>query len=204
MARIILLTGFEPFGGERSNPSWEVASRLDGHTYKGWKIAALRLPVNCRRAARAFVAAIERDRPGAVLGLGQAGGRPALSLEKVAINLADERPRREVDGGLNGKPIVPGGPDAYFSRLPAPAILRAITKNGIPAGLSLTAGVYVCNTVMYAGLHALRRRRTAPAGFIHLPYAATQAVRNRGMASMSLEMMTCGIDIALTVISRRL
>jgi pyroglutamyl-peptidase len=98
---------------------------------------------------------------------------------------------------------VGGGPDAYLSRLPLAAILRALRRRDIPAGLSLTAGVYVCNSVMYAGLHTLRRRKT-PAGFIHLPYEAAQAARHRAVASMSLELMTAGIEIALKVISRQL
>jgi pyroglutamyl-peptidase len=203
MARIILVTGFEPFGGERTNPSWEVAKRLDGASFGSATVKALRLPVHCKRAAQAIDGAVEQTRPVAVLGLGQAGGRPALSLEKVAINVADERASREIDGGLNGKPIVPGGPDAYFSRLPLAAIVRALKRRNIPVGLSLSAGVYVCNTVMYAGLHALRRRREVPAGFIHLPYEAAQAARHRAVASMSLNLMTTGIATALAVIERQ-
>lgn len=204
MAQIILVTGFAPFGGERSNPSWEVAQRLDGMEISGATVKAIRLPVNCTRAARIVAEAIEELRPAAVLGLGQAGGRPALSIEKVAINVADGRVSREIDGGVNGKPVMGGGPDAYFTRLPVAPILNALKRRGIPAGLSLTAGVYVCNSVMYAALHALRRRSKVPSGFIHLPYAADQAVRHRAAASMSTEMMTDGISLALEVIARRL
>jgi pyroglutamyl-peptidase len=204
MARIILVTGFEPFGGERTNPSWEVAKHLDGARFGSAIVKALRLPVDCKRAARAIEGAVERTRPAAVLGLGQAGGRPVLSLEKVAINVADERAGREIEGGLSGKPIVPDGPDAYFSRLPLAAVVRALKRRNIPVGLSLSAGVYVCNTAMYAGLHALRRRREVPAGFIHLPYEAAQAARHRAVPSMSLDLMTTGIGTALAVIERQL
>ncbi|HKV56081.1 MAG TPA: pyroglutamyl-peptidase I [Candidatus Binataceae bacterium] len=204
MARVILLTGFEPFGGERSNPSWEVAARLDRREINGATIGALRLPVNCRRASRMVAAAIERLAPVAVVGLGQAGGRPVLSLEKVALNLADERADRERDGGLSGKPVVAGGPDAYFTRLPLAPILRALKRHEIPAAMSLSAGVYVCNTAMYSALHALRRRRRVRAGFIHLPYTAGQAARHRAVASMSIETMTAGIEIALDVVARGL
>lgn len=204
MARLILVTGFAPFGGEHTNPSWEVAERLDGTEIADTTVKALRLPVNCGRAARLVSEAIEGLRPRAVLGLGQAGGRPALSVEKVAINVADGRASREVDGGVQGKPVVRGGPDAYFSRLPVAEILRTLKKRGIPVGLSLSAGVYVCNSVMYAALHTLRRRRDVPAGFIHLPYEAAQAVRHRAAASMSAEVMANGIEFALEVIARRL
>src|SRR5271168_1844586 len=93
--RLILLIGFEPFGGETTNPSWEVASRLESVPIVGASIKTLRLPVDCRRAARQLTAAIARLRPAAVIGLGQAGGRPALSIEKVAINLASERAEHE-------------------------------------------------------------------------------------------------------------
>jgi pyroglutamyl-peptidase len=204
MARVILLTGFEPFGGEKTNPSWEAASRLDGMDFGGVNVAAMRLPVNCRRASRKIADLIAQTRPAAIVGLGQAGGRAALSLEKVALNLADEHPERETFGGINGKPVVPGGPDAYFSRLPLAAILKALKARGIPAELSLSAGVYVCNTAMYAALHALRGRRGIPAGFIHLPYEAGQAARHRSVASMSLDLMASGAEVALRVIARGL
>jgi pyroglutamyl-peptidase len=202
MARLILLTGFAPFGGERTNPSWEVASWLDGKEIGGATIHTLELPVNCRRASKMVTDAIARANPAAVLGLGQAGGRPSFSIEKVAINLADERASRETDGGANAKPIVARGPDAYMSRLPIAAMLRAIARAGIPAAISLSAGVYVCNTVMYSALHALRARPRVPAGFIHLPYTPAQAAHHRATASMSVDLMTAAVEIALGVITR--
>jgi pyroglutamyl-peptidase len=204
MARVILLSGFAPFGGEKTNPSWDVASRLDKMEIGGAIVEAIRLPVNCRRASQTMAETIARKRPAAVLGLGQAGGRAALSLEKVALNLADENRKRENFGGLKGKPVAPGGPDAYFSRLPLAAILRALKSRGIPAELSLSAGVFVCNTAMYAALHALRSRRRVPAGFIHLPYEAAQAARHRSVASMSIDLMVSGVETALKVIAREL
>jgi len=200
--RIILLTGFGPFGGERSNPSWEVASRLDGHQFNGAAVKSMRLPVNCRRASQAVIEAITTLAPAAVVGLGQAGGRPVLSLEKVAINLADPGADRERDGGVQGKPVIAGGPDAYFTRLPLAAILRRLKRHQIPAALSLSAGVYVCNSVMYSALHTLRQRRRTPAGFIHLPYEVAQAVHHRSVASMSVATMTAGVEIALETIAR--
>jgi len=164
-------------------------------------VKSMRLPVNCGRASKAVIDAITKLTPAAVVGLGQAGGRPVMSLEKVAINLADPRASREHDGGLQGKPVIAGGPDAYFTRLPLAAILRSLKRHNIPAALSLSAGVYVCNTVMYSALHTLRRRRT-PAGFIHLPFEAAQAVHHRAVASMSLATMMAGVEIALETIAR--
>ncbi|HVA84331.1 MAG TPA: hypothetical protein VNF28_05480 [Candidatus Binataceae bacterium] len=198
---VLLLSGFAPFGGERSNPSWEVAALLDGREIGGLVVKSVRLPVNTPRATRAIAAAIRRLRPRAVLGLGQAGGRPAISLEKVAINLAERSAGRESDGGLAGTPVVRGGPDALFARLPLRAILRALERRAIPAALSLSAGAYVCNAVMYATLHTLRARPEIAAGFIHLPYAASQAVRHREAPSMTLEMMTAAVAAAAAAIA---
>lgn len=200
MSRRILLTAFEPFGGERLNPSWEVAQRIDGRVIGGASVKAVLLPVHCARAAEAVVAAIGELKPVAMVGLGQAAGRFGLSLEKVALNLADERPIPEIESGLNSHPIVPDGPDAYFTRLPLKPILTALRNREVPAATSLSAGVYVCNTVMYAALHALRRRPRLPAGFIHLPYVNGQATR-RAAPSMSLDLMVAGIEIALEVIA---
>jgi len=162
-------------------------------------VKAIRLPVAHARAARTIVSAIRRWRPVAIIGLGQSGGRPALSLERVAINLVDERSRdgiRDYDGDT---PVVRGGPDAYFSRLPLAAILRRLKRDQIPAAISLSAGAYICNSVMYATLHELRRRPDLPAGFIHLPYATGQAVRHRGAPSMSLELMERAVMLAISV-----
>jgi pyroglutamyl-peptidase len=203
MPQVILLTGFAPFGGERTNPSWEVASKLSGREFKGFAVKSKRLPVNCGRASELVIDTIAELVPAAVVGLGQAGGRPVLSLEKVAINLADPRADRERDGGAQGKPVIADGPDAYFARLPLAAIVRNLKRHNIPAAVSFTAGVYVCNTVMYSTLHSLRRRRT-PAGFIHLPFEAAQAARHRAVASMSLTTMTAGVELVLETIARTL
>src|SRR5271163_3331565 len=106
MRRIILLTGFAPFGGARINPSWEVAERLHAQTFSGATVNALRLPVHCARAAKAVTDAIAQMKPAAVLGLGQAAGRLGLSLEQVALNLADERPVPDTESGLGGKRVI--------------------------------------------------------------------------------------------------
>ena len=118
MPPILILTGFEPFRGERINPSWEVARRFDGEVIGGLQIKSVRVPVGCAKAARRITGAIVRYRPRAVLGLGEAGGRPAISLERIAINLADERGALAKSGDPGFTPVIRGGPDAYFSRLP--------------------------------------------------------------------------------------
>jgi pyroglutamyl-peptidase len=200
---VLLLCGFEPFGGERVNPSWEVAATLDGEAVGGLVVRAVKLPVNTRRAIRAIREAIHRLRPRAVLGLGQAGGRPAISLEKIAVNLVDQRAGRESDGGLAGVAVVRGGPDAYFARAPLGDIMRGLKRRGIPAALSLSAGVFVCNSVMYAALHELRARPEIAVGFIHLPYDAGQATRHRNVPSMTVDMMVAAVETAAAATARR-
>jgi pyroglutamyl-peptidase len=200
----ILLTGFEPFGGETTNPSWEVAARFAEAKVGLTEVKPWRLPVDCKLAASAVKAAIARLKPVAVVGLGQAGGRTAITVEKVAINLADERGDRESGERAEGRAVVRGGPDAYFARLPIAEMIEAITLRGVPAAMSLSAGAYVCNTVMYTILHELRRRPEVPAGFIHLPFEATQAARHSSSASMGLELMYQGVEAGLAELAKRL
>src|SRR5258708_25360398 len=155
MPPILILTGFEPFRGERINPSWEIARGLDGDVIAGMQIKSVRVPVGCARAARRITGAIVRYRPRAVIGLGEAGGRPAISLERIAINLADERGALAKRGDPGFTPVVRGGPDAYFSRLPLRAIIRGIHRKEIPPEVSLTAGADARDAARHAPLHSL-------------------------------------------------
>jgi len=202
MPPILILTGFEPFRGERINPSWEVARGFDGDVIGGLQIKSVRVPVGCAKAARRITGAIVRYRPRAVIGLGEAGGRPAISLERIAINLADERGALSKSGDPGFTPVVRGGPDAYFSRLPLSEIIRELDRREIPASVSLSAGAYACNALMYAALHYLRRKPTIPVGFIHLPYDARQAGRHRSLPSMALAMMEKAVRIAIVETAR--
>ncbi len=201
MASLILVSGFEPFGGERINPSWEVARALDGEIVEGLAVKAIRAPVNCVKAAARVNDAVARFRPRAFLGLGQAGGRAAISLERVAINLFQNRNGRNLDTRDDARTLIDGAPDAYFARLPLQAILKALRRHRIPASVSLSAGAYACNAAMYAALHALRRRPAVPAGFIHLPYDAAQAARHPESASMSLQAMESAVRLAIAIIA---
>jgi pyroglutamyl-peptidase len=198
--RIILLAGFEPFHGERRNPSVEVVRALDGELIENFQVKGLELPVVYGRAARRIADAIARRRPAAVLGLGQAGGRPVITLERIAVNLADGAHRDNAGRRRLDRPVIRGGPDAYFARLPLRAILHALKRRRIPATLSLSAGSFICNAVMYASLHELRRRPAVPCGFIHLPYDTRQALRHLHEPSMSLEVMVEAVRITIAAI----
>ncbi len=197
---VILLGGFEPFHGERRNPSLEVARALDGQLIGSLRVKSLELPVVYATAARKITRAIARMRPVAVMGLGQAGGRPVISLERIAVNLADGPHRDNAGQRWTDKPVIAGGPDAYFARLPLREILRALARRRIPATLSLSAGAFMCNAVMYSALHELRRRPAVPCGFIHLPYDTRQALRHPAQPSMSLEMMIDAVRTAIAAI----
>jgi pyroglutamyl-peptidase len=196
MARI-LLTGFEPFGGEALNPSWQVAQALQGERIAGTTVCALCLPCVFGQAAAVLEAALARGRPAVVLALGQAAGRCDFSIERVAINvddarIADNAGQRPIDSA-----VVAGAPAAYFSTLPIKALVAALRGAGLPASVSQTAGTFVCNHVFYALMHALRRRRGVRAGFMHLPLLPEQAVQHPGMPSLPLDVMVAGVRLTL-------
>lgn len=207
--RSILLAGFEPFGSEASNPSWEAVSALQGALVAGHRVEVRCLPVEFGTSLMLLRAAIFETRPMLVLGVGQAGGRAQLSLERVAINvddarIADNRGSQPVD-----TPVVKDGPDAYFTTLPIKAMRAALCDAGIPAEISQTAGTYVCNHVFYGLMHALRARRTVRAGFMHIPYSPRQAAAHAGAPSLSVDIVVEALRIALrtafeTTVDRRI
>lgn len=192
----ILLTGFAPFGGEPSNPSWDAVVRLDGARIGGHRVAARLLPVEFGASLRALRRALRETAPALVLCVGQAGGRAQLSLERVAINLADARIPDNAGASPVDAPIVADGPAAYFTTLPVKAMLAALRWGGIPAEVSQTAGTYVCNEVFYGLMHALRNRRVR-GGFLHIPYSPAQAARHPGAPAMATETVVAGLRIAL-------
>ncbi|WP_345294905.1 pyroglutamyl-peptidase I [Luteimonas vadosa] len=196
---IILLTGFEPFGGERCNPSWEAASSLHGRRIAGHRVVACRLPVVFGESLTALRAAIRRHAPALVLCVGQAGGRSAVSFERVAINVDDARIPDNADASPVDMPVVPGGPAAYFVTLPIKAMHAAVRKAGIPAEVSQTAGTYVCNHVFYGLMHALRRKPAVRGGFVHIPWSPSQAANHPGAPSLSTELVVDALRIALRV-----
>uniref|UniRef100_UPI00227FD237 pyroglutamyl-peptidase I n=2 Tax=Enterobacterales TaxID=91347 RepID=UPI00227FD237 len=144
----VLITGFEPFGGERLNPSWEVVKQLNDMELVGTRIVARQLPCVFGAALEALNAAIDEVQPLMVLAVGQAGGRTDITIERVAINVDDARIPDNQGQQPVDEPIVAGGPAAYFSTLPIKAMVSSMREAGIPASVSQTAGTYVCNHVM--------------------------------------------------------
>jgi pyroglutamyl-peptidase len=193
----VLLTGFDPFGGETVNPSWEAVRRLDGDTVRGHRVQALQLPTEFGRALRALRSALARTSPALVVCVGQAGGRSRISLERVAINvddarIADNAGKRPVD-----KPVVRGAPVAYFSTLPIKAQWRALQAAGLPAEISQTAGTFVCNHVFYGLMHALRDTPRVRGGFVHIPFLPEQAVAHAGAPSLSLDVIVASLRVII-------
>lgn len=191
----ILLTGFEPFGGDDFNPSAEIARHLHDVNLAGHHVTAALLPCVFGAATRELRAALRRVRPTLVVCLGLAGGRSEVTPERVAINIDDARipdnaGRKPVD-----RTIVKGGPAAYWSTLPVKAIVAALRAREIPAAVSQTAGTFVCNHVFYALMHELRRTQTVRGGFIHVPYAREHAPE--GAPALSLGVLTDAIATAL-------
>ena len=200
MTETILLTGFEPFGGESVNPSWEIARALDGWTCEGRTVRAVRLPCAFGDALRTLDEALDAHRPELVMCLGQAGGRAEISIERAALNVDDAR----IPDNLGRQPIdaavVAGGPAAYFSTLPIKALAHDMRGAGVAAAVSNTAGTFVCNHVFYALMHRLA---TTPAlagargGFVHVPYTPEQVATKPGTPSMPLSAQVDGIRQAL-------
>ena len=196
-APTVLLTGFVPFGGDGSNPSWAAAQALDGTRIRGHRVVARCLPVEFGRSLRELRAAIRETKPALVLCLGVAGGRAEVSIERVAINIDDARIPDNAGASPVDQPVVEGGPAAYFATLPIKAILLALRAAGIPAAVSQTAGTYVCNHVFYGLMHALRRTPRVRGGFIHVPYAPAEAASRPGTPSLSVELATEALRIAV-------
>ncbi|OPF76907.1 pyroglutamyl-peptidase I [Streptomyces antioxidans] len=173
----VLLTGFEPFGGSAVNPSWQAVSLVAADPPPGAEVTAVRLTCAFGAAIEELSAAVAEADPDLVLCVGQAGGRPGVTVERVAINVDDARIPDNAGRQPIDEPVVEGGPAAYFASLPVKACVAAVRGAGIPAAVSQTAGTFVCNHVFYGLAHLIATERPAlRGGFVHLPYAPEQVV----------------------------
>jgi len=194
---VILVTGFEPFGGEKTNPSWEVCRQLPDEI-AGMRIERLRVPCEFRRAIEVAAEAIEGAHPSLVVCLGQAGGRARIGVERVAINVDDARIPDNAGAQPVDELVAANGPPAYFATLPVKAMAAAIRAAGVPAEVSNTAGTFVCNHLMYGVLHYLAASgNRARAGFIHVPFSEEQAIDKPSAPAMSVATMVKGIAAAI-------
>ena len=202
-ARVILVTGFEPFTPHKINPTEELARGLDGHRVGEAVVRAAVLPVHHAEAAPRVRALLETIRPDTVLHLGLAGGRARIALERVAVNVMDDAVPDNAGCQMTDEPCVPAGPVAYFTTLPLRAILARLTDAGIPAYISDTAGTYLCNQTLYTTLHAVTGRADPPrVGFMHVPLLpAMVAASGLDQPSMELGLMRRAVELALEVLA---
>lgn len=191
----VLLTGFEPFGGETINPSWLAVKALHGRKMLGRTVVAAQLPTVFDESLRVLNALLREHRPELVVCVGQAGGRHAMSLERVAINVNDAPIADNAGAQPIDTPVVRRAPVAYFTTLPIKAMLAALHRENIRAEVSQTAGTFVCNHVFYglmrtlATQHALRQTR---GGFVHVPWLPEQ-----GAPHMPLDDIVRGLRAAV-------
>ena len=201
--RKILLTGFEPFGESAVNPSIAACRRLEGKKVNGFEIVVEEIPLRFHEIRSAIEEHIARLDPAAVICTGQSS-RALISLERVAINIADARipyncGTHPVDERLNGE-----GPAAYFSALPLREILEAVKEAGVPVGISNSAGTFGCNQIFYHLMdYRYRLGLEIPAGFIHVPCLPEQAI-NKAKPSMSLDLMVEALEVAASTVASTL
>ncbi|MFO3716731.1 pyroglutamyl-peptidase I [Anaerococcus sp. ENR1011] len=195
----ILVTGFDPFGGEPTNPAIESVKRIDDNI-EGAEIIKLEIPTVFHKAADVVEEKIKEVNPDVVLSIGQAGGRYGITVERVAINEDDAR----IEDNEGNQPIDvvirEDGAPAYFSTLPIKAMVEEIKKENLPASVSNTAGTFVCNHIMYQDLYLAEKYGNIKAGFIHVPYLTEQVVDKKDTASMSLEDIVKGLNAAIRAI----
>src|SRR6478735_4784221 len=192
----ILVTGFDPFGGQPVNPSWLAVQALHGRELDGHRIVAAQLPTAFGRSMHVLQELLGQHRPALVVCTGQAGGRTAISFERIAINVNDARIPDNAGAQPIDTPVVREGPAAYFTSLPIKAMLQALLKAGINAEVSQTAGTFVCNHVFYGLMHLLAQPRWqgVRGGLVHVPFLPEQ-----GQPSMRVDQIVAGLALGIEV-----
>lgn len=196
----ILVTGFDPFGGESINPALEAVKKISNNI-DGVEIIKIEVPTVFKKSIDTLDKAMEEHKPDVVLCVGQAGGRFDITPEKVAINLDDARIKDNEGNNPIDEPIFKDGEIAYFSSLPVKAIVKNIKENNIPSSVSYSAGTFVCNHIMYGLLYLIdKKHKNVKGGFIHVPFIPSQVLEKKNMPSMALEDITKGLEFALKAI----
>lgn len=192
----IIVTGFDPFGGETINPSIECVKALP--EIEGVELIRLELPTVFKESAKRLNEVINDVKPDAVLSVGQAGGRPGITMERIAINVDDARIPDNISQQPIDETIQTEGEAAYFTTLPIKRIVKAIREAGIPAEVSNSAGTFVCNHIMYQALFAATKAdKPFKAGFMHIPFIPEQTTDK---PSLPLEESTKALQIAIETI----
>lgn len=200
--RRVLVTGFEPFGGEKINSSLEATRRLKYENWEGIEVEVRGLPTEFERVMPVLEEAIEQTNPDVVICTGQARGRASITPERVAVNVAEARIQDNAGEQPTGEPIVDGSPVGYWSTLPVKEIVEELHSAGIPATVSNTAGTFVCNRAFYGLMHLLAiKYPEARGGFIHVPVLPEQAL-DAEVPSMALDQILEALKLAMEVAAR--
>ncbi|ARC83275.1 pyroglutamyl-peptidase I [Clostridium argentinense CDC 2741] len=193
----VLITGFDPFGGESVNPALE-AVKLLPNTISGAEVIKIEIPTVFRKALDHIESAIEKHNPDIVISIGQAGGRFGVTPERVAINIDDARIKDNEGNQPIDLPIYEDGQSAYFSNLPIKAMVKEMNENGIPGSVSNTAGTFVCNHVMYGILYLIDKKYpNIKGGFIHVPFIPNQVITKPNTPCMSLADISKGLELCI-------
>ena len=196
----ILVTGFDPFGGEPINPAIESVKRLPDNI-AGAEIIKLEIPTVRKKSLEKIEKAINEHNPDVILSIGQAGGRFDISIERVGINLDDFRIPDNEGNQIIDEPVFPDGENSYFVKLPVKSMVQNVQKNNIPASVSYTAGTFVCNHVLYGVMYLIEKKyKGKKSGFIHIPFLPQQVVDKRNMPSMELNTIVKGLTAAIEAI----
>ncbi len=197
----VLLTGFEAFGGADINPSALAAEKLDGRTIANHQVVAAILPCAFEASLVELKRQLRRVQPELVICVGQAGGRKAITVERVALNVDDAPIADNLGAQPIDQPIAKRGPVGYWSTLPIKSIALALNEAGIEAAVSETAGTFVCNHVFYGLMHSLKRRPNVRGGFVHVPFIPRQAKvhKKHREPSMPLSRIVRGLELAIRV-----
>lgn len=196
----ILVTGFDPFGGEATNPAIESVKKID-ENIEGAEVIKLEIPTVFHKSADVLEEKLKEVKPDVILCVGQAGGRYDITVERVAINQDDAR----IEDNEGNQPIDvkirEDGKNAYFATIPIKAIVEEIKKENIPASVSNSAGTFVCNHIMYQALYLAEKYGNIKAGFIHVPFLPNQVLDKANTASMNLDDIVKGLNAAIKAIA---
>ncbi|MGY0615511.1 pyroglutamyl-peptidase I [Vibrio sp. FJH11] len=193
----ILITGFEPFGGDTINPALEAVKRLEEVAIDGGIIVTCHVPVTRYDSINAVIEAIETHQPDCVITVGQAAGRAAITTERIAINVDDFRIPDNGGHQPIDEPIVAEGPDAYFTTLPIKRVVQALQDQGIPCQVSNSAGTFVCNHLFYGVQHYLKDKPVRH-GFVHIPLLPEQNPMG-DQPTMALDTIVEGLRLVAQV-----
>ncbi|MEW8973168.1 MAG: pyroglutamyl-peptidase I [Tissierellaceae bacterium] len=195
----VLITGFDPFGGEKINPAYEAVKGLKDNI-NGAEIVKREIPTVFKKSILKLEKEIEEEKPDIVICVGQAGGRYDITIERVAINIDDARIKDNEGNEPIDEKIFEDGENAYFASIPIKNMVQGIRDLGVPASISNSAGTFVCNHIMYGLLYLIDKKYpNIRGGFIHVPFLPEQVIDKRNTASMSIEDITKALETAIKI-----